>query len=78
MCGVFSEMAPLQRSTTRSVESHMYGSHFPVESTHAYIEYLPCSGAEGSALQCIHYKGRHGYYVHLTSQFMYTSLCSLS
>ena len=52
ICGVFSETAPLQRSSTHPVERLIPTvGHFPAESAHAHSNslYLPC-GAPGSVI----------------------------
>ena len=46
ICGVFSETAPLQRSSTPSVESHTSVGHFPAADMPLYAR----GAAEGFAL----------------------------
>ena len=37
ICGVFSETAPLQRSSTPPLKAIRIVGHFPAESAHAYL-----------------------------------------
>ena len=59
ICGVFSETAPLRRSSTPSIESHAYGPPFFPRIARMRIN--ACGSAEGSALQCISFESSTVY-----------------